>query len=163
VGLVALTLTAVLLVAGCGSTRTDSDGFTAADRLSAETTLAALAQTSVYDTALDITQTAAEDPTACQVHIQSTHPLTFEVFMTWIPNIKNLGGTVQQKAGERLYSWIRAIMTPAGVKGSYSLHQGNDMTLSGLDAQYGDAFAKPSAKCLLLQNDAFGLLPANSS
>jgi hypothetical protein len=37
------------------------------------------------------------------------------------------------------------------------------MSLSALEAQYGSAFAKPSAKCLLLENDAFGLLPAGST
>jgi hypothetical protein len=152
----------VLLVAGCGGASTDGDGFTSSQRAGAERALSALAETSVYDTALDITQTAAEDPTACQVHIQKTNPLTFEVFMTWVPNVANMGGTVLQQAASRLYSWVRAIITPAGVQGYYSFHEGNDLTLGGLEAQYGDAFAKPSAKCLLLQNDAFGLLPAGS-
>ncbi len=161
--MVALVLAAcATLLAGCGGASTDSTGFTGADRAGAVKALDALAQTSVYDAALDITQTAAEDPTACAVHIQSTNPLTFEVFMTWIPNVANLGGTQIQQAASRLFSWIRATITPQGLQGPYSFHEGNELTLTALKAEYGQAFAKPAAKCLLLENDAFGLLPAGS-
>jgi hypothetical protein len=161
-GAVAALLMSVLLLAGCGGTSTDAGGFTAADRTAANKALGALAQTSVYDAALEITQTAAEDPTACVVHIEGTNPLKFKVFMTWIPNIKNLGGTVTQQAAARTYSWIQAIIGPEGLQGDYSFHEGNELSLAALKARYGDAFAKPVATCLLLENDAFGLLPPAS-
>jgi hypothetical protein len=148
------------LTAGCGAAQTDSGGFTVSQFTDAQKALAALAQTSVYDTALDITQTAAEDPTACEVHIQATNPVSFSVFMSWIPNQANLGGGVLQQAAARTFSWIRATIGPQGLRGNYSFHEGNALTLRGLQAQYGDAFSKPVERCLLLQNDAFGLLPS---
>jgi hypothetical protein len=147
-----------LLLAGCGGTATDAGGFTATQFTDAQKALDALAQTSVYDAALAITQTAAEDPTACVVHIEKANPLTFKVLMTWKPNIANLGGTVAQGAGGRLFSWITATIGPQGLAGDYSFHEGNESTLKALEGRYGNAFAKPVEKCLLLQNDAFGLL-----
>jgi hypothetical protein len=149
-------------LAGCGGgAKTDNGGYTSQDFRNAQKALGALAQTSVYDTALEITQTAAEDPTACVVHLESKKPLLFKVLMTWKPNIKNLGGTVAQGAGGRTFSWIVAVIGPTGVQGKYSLHEGNELTLKALEAHYGDAFAKPVEKCLLLQNQAFGLLQSS--
>jgi len=158
--LIAAALACATLTAGCGSVRHDRGGFTPSQFTDAQKALAALAETSVYDSALDITQTAAEEPTACEVHIESTNPLMFKVFLTWIPNIANLGGTVLQQAAARTYSWLQAIIGPQGLAGNYSFHEGNELTLAGLQSHYGDAFAKPVERCLLLQNDAFGLLPS---
>lgn len=148
------------MLAGCGGVKTDAGGFKAGEFSNAQKALDALAQTSVYDTALEITQTAAEDPTACVVHLESKSPLMFKVLMTWKPNPKNLGGTVTQQAASRTYSWILASIGPEGVQGAYSFHEGNERTLKALESHYGDAFSKPVEKCLLLQNDAFGLLPS---
>jgi hypothetical protein len=158
---VACGLVCASALAGCGGASTDTGGFTSSQFSNAQRALGALAQTSVYDTALDITQTAAEDPTACVVHIQSANPLMFEVLMTWVPNIKNLGGSVTQQAASRAYSWITALIGPDGVQGKYAFHEGNEATLQALEAHYGNAFSKPVEKCLLLQNDAFGLLPSS--
>jgi hypothetical protein len=80
--------------------------------------------------------------------------------MTWKPNLKNLGGDVAQGAGGRTYSWIVATIGPNGVHGKYSLKEGNELSLKALEAHYGNAFSKPVEKCLLLQNQAFGLLPS---
>ena len=115
------------MLAGCGSAKIDAGGFTASEFSSAQKALDALAQTSVYDTALEITQTAAEDPTACVVHLESKNPLLFTVLMTWKPNIKNLGGTVSQGAAQRTYSWITARIGPQGVQGEYAFHEGNEL------------------------------------
>jgi hypothetical protein len=150
----------VFLAAGCGGTSTDAGGFTANEFRDAQRALDVLAQTSVYDAAIEITHTAAEDPTACVVHLESKNPLTFKVLMTWKPNIANLGGTISQRASGRLYSWITASIGPQGLVGDYSFHEGNELTLKALEARYGDAFTRPVEKCLLLQNDAFGLLPS---
>jgi hypothetical protein len=149
-------------LAGCGGgSKTDAGGFTASDFRGAQKALDALAQTSVYDAALDITQTAAEDPTACVVHVESRDPLLFRVLLTWKPNTANLGGSVEQGAGGRTFSWIVAVIGPNGIHGEYSFHQGNELTNAALKAHYGDAFSKPLEKCLLLQNQAFGLLPSS--
>ncbi len=150
-----------IAVVGCGGTKTDSGGFTPQEFRNAQKALDALAQTSVYDTALDITQTAAEDPTACVVHLESRKPLLFRVLMTWKPNSKNLGGTVAQGAAGRTFSWIVAMIGPNGIHGEYSLHEGNELSLKALQAHYGGAFSKPVERCLLLQNQAFGLLPSS--
>ena len=150
------------VLAGCGGGGSkDSGGYTPQEFRNAQKALDALAQTSVYDTALDITQTAAEDPNACVVHLESRKPPLFKVLMTWKPNPKNLGGTVAQGAAGRTFSWIIATIGPNGVQGEYSLHEGNELSLEGLQAHYGDAFSKPVEKCLLLQNQAFGLLPSS--
>ena len=146
---------------GCGGSKTDSGGYTAQEFRNAQKALDALAQTSVYDTALEITQTAAEDPDACVVHLESRKPALFKVLMTWKPNPKHLGGTVAQGAGGRTFSWIIATIGPDGIHGSYSLHEGNELSLKALEAHYGDAFSKPVERCLLLQNQAFGLLPSS--
>lgn len=151
----------VLTLAACGGAKKDSGGFTSGQFRDAQKALDALAQTSVYDTALDITQTAAEDPTACVVHLESEKPELFRVLMTWKPNPENLGGTVKQGAAARTYSWVIALIGPNGIHGDYSFHEGNELTLQALEAKYGDAFARPVEKCLLLQNDAFGLLPSS--
>jgi hypothetical protein len=156
---VAASAAAALLLSGCGSSSTFQGGFSASDYTAGQKALATLAQTSVYDAALEITLTAAEDPTACVLHIENHNPLTFKLFMTWIPNPKNLGGTVKQQAAARTWSWIQAVIGPQGLQGDYSFHEGNELSLGALQARYGDAFSQPVEKCLLLQNEAFGLLP----
>ena len=47
-----------------------------------------------------------------------------------------------------------------GLKGDYSFHQGNELSMANLKTHYGDAFSKPLHKCLVLQNQKFGLLPS---
>jgi hypothetical protein len=150
------------VVAGCGSSGVDSDGFSAGDRKAAENALAALAQTSVYDAARDISLTEAEVPSACVVHIEQRQPLTFRVFMTWIPKASALGGAGATSA-RRSYSWLEAVIGAEGLDGNYSFHQGNEPTERALKSRYGNAFAKPVAKCLVLQNEHFGLLPASGN
>jgi hypothetical protein len=146
----------VVLLAGCGGSKVDSGGFTASQFKAAEQALTFLGQTSVYDDALKTSDTEAEVPTTCTVHLEEKKPLTFKVFLTWIPNIANTG-----KGNLRAYSWVEAVLGPDGLKQNYSFHAGNEASEALLESKYGDAFAKPVEKCLLLQNRQFGLLPAS--
>ena len=146
----------VVLLAGCGSSKVDSGGFTASQFKAAEQALTFLGQTSVYDDALKTSDTEAEVPTTCTVHLEEKKPLTFKVFLTWIPNIANTG-----KGNLRAYSWVEAVLGPDGLKQNYSFHAGNEASEALLESKYGDAFDKPVEKCLLLQNRQFGLLPAS--
>ena len=153
--LIGLALAMVALLAGCGGSKVDSAGFTASQFKAAETALTFLGQTSVYDDALKTSDTEAEVPTTCTVHLEKKSPLTFKVFLTWIPNIANTG-----KGNLRAYSWVEAVLGPDGLKQNYSFHAGNETSEALLESKYGDAFDKPVEKCLLLQNRQFGLLPA---
>jgi hypothetical protein len=143
------------LLAGCGGSKVDSAGFTASQFKAAEQALGFLGQTSVYDDALKTSDTEAEVPTTCTVRLEQKSPLTFKVFLTWIPNIANTG-----KGNLRAYSWVEAVLGPDGLKQNYSFHAGNETSEALLQSKYGDAFDKPVEKCLLLQNRQFGLLPA---
>ena len=118
-------------------------------------------QTSIYDIALNTSLTQAEVPTTCVVHIEDTDPLTFKMFLSWVPNPEALGYGPRGSSGYvRAYSWLEAEVGADGLKGDYSFHSGNEQTEAAMRSHYGDAFTKPAAKCLVLQNRKFGLLPA---
>jgi hypothetical protein len=163
-GLAVLTGAAATLLAGCGGGGggTDANGFTASQRTVARTVLTELGQTSVYDIALKTSLTQAEVPTTCVVHIANKNPLTFEMFLSWVPNPAALGneGFGKSSGYLRAYSWLEAEIGANGLKGDYSFHSGNELTEAAMRAHYGDVFAKPVANCLVLQNRKFGLLPA---
>jgi len=145
------------LLAGCGGGGVDSDGFTAAQRKAARNVLTELGRTSVYDIALKTSLTQAEVPTTCVVHIENDKPLTFKLFMTWIPSPEALGG---DRGYVRPFSWLEAVVGADGLQGDYSFHSGNELTEAEMRSHYGTAYEKPMAKCLVLQNRRFGLLPA---
>jgi hypothetical protein len=155
---------AAALLAGCGGGGggVDANGFSSSQFSAARNALAVLGQTSIYDAALKLSYTEAEVPNNCVVHIQQTNPLTFHLFMTWVPNPGALGGTVVQNAAGRSYSWLDAVIGADGLKGDYSFHQGNEQTMEALQSHYGDVFSKPFENCLVLQNQRFGLLPAGT-
>ena len=146
---------AAVALAGCGSGATDQGGFTSGDRKAARNVLALLGQTAVYDAALKISLTDAAVPTTCVVHIETRKPLTFRVFLSWIPSAEAIGG-----GSVRAYAWLDAVMSPGGLSKEHAFHQGNELTLAGLKAHYRDVFSKPVEKCLVLQNQQFGLLPS---
>ena len=160
--LAALAVAAVAGLAGCGGGGSvDANGFTASQRSAARTVLTELGQTSVYDIALNTSLTQAEVPTTCVVHIENNNPLTFKMFLSWVPNPEALGneGAGRPSGYLRAYSWLEAVIGANGLKGDYSFHSGNEQTEAAMRAHYGDAFAKPVANCLVLQNRKFGLLP----
>ncbi len=153
--LVMVGVAAVALLAGCGGGKVDAGGFTSSQFTAAKNALGVLGPTAVYDNALKTSLTFASPPTNCVVHIESTKPLTFRLFMTWIPDQSKLG-----KGTERPYSWLSAVIGTNGLKGDYSFHSGNEVSEAALKAQYGTVFDKPVEKCLVLENRRFGLLPS---
>jgi len=153
---------ALLLGCGGGGGGVDAGGFTKSQFNTARDVLTQLGQTSFYDAALKLSYTEAEAPNNCVVHIDQQSPLTFHVFLSWLPNVQSLGGDVQHNAASRSYSWLDALITADGLKGDYSFHQGNEKTLAELRSHYGDVFSKPVENCLVLQNQRFGLLPAGT-
>src|SRR5712691_4032332 len=123
-----------VVLAGCGGGgggRVDSGGFTASQFDAARNALTLLGQTSIYDAALKLSYTQADVPTACVVHIEQQQPLTFKVFMTWVPNTTALGGG-PAAAAQRSYSWLEAVIGTSGLKGDYSFHQGNELSMADL-------------------------------
>ena len=161
--LAAIAVAATLLLAGCGGGGgVDANGFTQAQRSAARTVLNELGQTSVYDIALKTSLTEAEVPTTCVVHIEDTNPLTFKMFLSWVPNPEALGneGYKLPSGYVRAFSWLEAVVGANGLKGDYSFHSGNELTEAAMREHYGDVFTKPVANCLVLQNRKFGLLPA---
>src|SRR5262245_51512162 len=159
----AVVMLAGVLLAGCGGGGggVDANGFTASQRTAARNVLVQLGQTSVYDIALNTSLTQAEVPTTCVVHIEETDPLTFKMVLSWVPNPEALGYGPKGRSGYvRAYSWLEAQIGADGLKGDYSFHSGNEPTEAAMRSHYGDAFEKPAAKCLVLQNRKFGLLPA---
>jgi hypothetical protein len=146
-----LVLAGVALLAGCGgSSKVDRGGFTAGDRKAAEEVLGILAQTSVWDTAAQVTFTNGSPPAACTLHIVQTKPLTFRLFVSWIP----------QAGLNRRYAWLQAVVGPEGLKQDYSFRLRYARTEKALKAHYGDAFTKPFERCLVLANGRFALLPS---
>jgi hypothetical protein len=141
-----------LALAGCGGGGKDNGGFTSGDRKAAENVLALLARTAVYTAAVKTSNVQGFPPTACVVHIEKRKPLTFKVFMSWIPNLPP--GGVQTRS----YAWLAAVMGPQGLKQDYSFRTGNEPTEVALRTRYKNAFAKPVEKCLVLQNQRFALL-----
>jgi hypothetical protein len=139
-------------LAACGGGGTDRGGFTSGDRKAAESVLALLAQTAVYTSAVKTSYTQGFPPTACVVHIEKRRPLTFKVFMSWVPQL------TPGEAQGRTYAWLEAVIGPQGLKQDYSFRTGNEATEAALKTRYKDAFAKPVEKCLVLQNQRFALL-----
>jgi hypothetical protein len=148
IAIVAIASAALLSACG-GSGGVDRGGFTAEDRKAARVVLGLLSQTSVYTSAAEISYTEGFPPTACAVHIVKRTPLTFKVFMSWIP----------PRGINRTYSWLQAVVGPEGLKQDYAFHLGSETTEAALRAHYGDAFSKPVHKCLVLQTHSFALLP----
>jgi hypothetical protein len=145
--------------AGCGAGKTDEGGFTRSDRDAAAKVLGLLARTSVYTAAAKMSLTQGHPPTDCFVHIQTRKPLTFRVFMTWV----SARPASEVEAQARAYSWIEAVMGPKGLKQDYTLRSGNEISETGLRAQYGDVAEKPVDKCLVLENQRFALLSSAGS
>jgi hypothetical protein len=149
-------LTTTTLAVGCGGgDKLDEGQFSAKDRQAARVILGLLAHTSVWQAAARMTLTESASP-VCVIHLESADPLRFKLFMTWIP------GPIEQQtifAGvPRAYVWLQAVLGPKDQKRDYSLHLGNELTLAGLKAHYGDAFSFPVERCQLLVNGTFRLL-----
>ena len=147
-----------LTLAACGAASgVDAGGFTGSDIKAATAALRALAQTSVWNAAAEVTFTNGNPPASCSFHIAKTSPLTFELFMTWVPD------PAQGAAPNRRYAWLQAEIGPEGLKSSYSFHLGYVPTAHALASRVGDAFARPAEGCLIEESGTFAPGPGASS
>jgi hypothetical protein len=73
----------------------DSGGFSAADRNAAQTAMNSLQTSNIPTQLINLSATAGLAPAACQVHLVSTKPHTFKVYVFWIPYV-----------GPQSYSWL---------------------------------------------------------
>lgn len=170
------------MLAGCGG-GADSGGLTAGDRKAAQASMDALQTSSVPTTILNLTSTAGQIPAACRVHLISTKPRTFKVYLFWIPYV-----------GPQSYSWLDLTITKnasqdrfhmatapsvlpggAGLGGGIAPVAGNieydrpltftlgsdykRITQAELKKHAGNVFSKPGARCQVLMNGYLRLLP----
>jgi hypothetical protein len=143
----------LFILAGCGSDGTDAGGFTSNDLKAATSALGVLAETSVWNSAAEVTETNGNLPASCSFHIEKAKPLTFELFITWAPD------PAHGAAPNRRYAWLEAQIGPEGLKSGYSFHLGYTPTAKALASHYGAAYRKPAEKCLIEQTGTFALVP----
>ena len=177
--LVAVAAAAVL--AGCGSGAVDSGGLTGADRNSAQAALNALQHSSIPHTLINMTFASRLPPAACRVHLESRNPITFKVYIFWVPFIGesytwldmsitsaasrdtfHIGSAVAALPGGTLAPNGRSIVpktrdfdTPLSVFGAQQTRR-NTLALM---AHAGHVFSKPGAKCQVLTNGYLRLVP----
>lgn len=179
--LLIVTAAGVLALAGCGSDAVDSGGLTAPDRKDAQSAMDALRNSNISTQLVTITKWVQSVPAACRIRLVSRNPNTFKVYVFWIPwlaeepyvwlnmNVTNDPrtstfhlGTVQPiLPGGRLKRNGRAIK-PGSVDATLLTRYGPQQARKSkelLVAHGGDVFAKPGAKCQLLENGSLRLLP----
>jgi hypothetical protein len=144
-------------LAGCGeSGKLDEGQFSAGDRKAARAVLSTLAQSNLWHIAERTTLMESSSPAACVLHIETAKPLTFKLFMTWIPSAAAQRGVF--RGNPRAYVWLEAVLGREGLQKPSSLHLGNEHSLKELKSHYGDAFTKPVERCVVLADGTFGLL-----
>ena len=149
-----------MLLAGCGGGGggVDANGFTASQRNAARNVLVQLGQTSVYDIALNTSLTQAEVPTTCVVHIEETDPLTFKMFLSWVPNPEALGYGPRGSSGYvRAYSWLEAQIGADGLRALSFLRQRADRGRDALALRR--RLHEARGEVPRAPNRRFGLLP----
>jgi hypothetical protein len=171
----------VLLLAGCGGDGVDSGGLTSSDRESAQRAMDSLQNTNISDQLVTITRWVQSVPAACRIRLVSRNPNTFKVYVFWIPwlaaapyvwldmHVTNdpktstfrLGTSEPVLPGGRLNPDGRTI-NRASVDTTLLSRYGPEQARKSrqlLVARGGDVFAKPGARCQLLQNGSLRLLP----
>jgi hypothetical protein len=150
-----------LALAGCGgsSGTTDVGGFNASLRSAAQQALANLQFSAIPQTLNDIL-TTSQVLANCTVHVLTSSPLTFRLFMDWNPGSHGKDLSTSLGVGQELvrYTWLAAVIpttsnasptftvgqVPASVPIQEATHQ--------LESHYGPAFEKPLENCELLPN-----------
>jgi hypothetical protein len=153
--LVAVASAAVL--AGCGSAGIDPDGFTAGDRKAAQAALDTLRQTSIPTALVSATATARAAPAVCRLHLNSTTPRTFRLFLFWAPPIKP---EVTKEAIKATYTWFDATIGREVLQDTFRLGHSKPQVRRAqvLKEHAGPAFSKPSKRCQVLENGYLRLL-----
>jgi hypothetical protein len=169
------------VLAFCGGSRADSGGLTAGDRNAAQAALSALNGSNVSLQLVNLTLEAQAVPAACRVHLVSRTPSAFKVYLFWIPwygsgtyTWLNMSIRKNPSLDTFLLGMAKPVL-PGGVLApngrsipAYTL----DTTLLSrygpaqakknhavLMAHAGSAFAKPGAKCQVLNNGDLRLIP----
>ena len=155
----ALAAAAAIVLAGCGgSGGADAGGFTSSLRQSAQQALNNLQYSSVPTTLAGVVNTP-QFLSACTVHVESTKPLVFRLFMEWSPKSTGKALARSESVGEERvrFSWLRVIMPAHSSNTTVNFGQipaklpiGKATRLLETDA--GPAFQKPFESCELLPN-----------
>lgn len=151
----------VIALTGCGSGSggVDPGGMTGSLRASATTAFENLRYSAVFDTIATL-NTPGTALSACTLHVVSSKPLVFRLYMEWKPKYLGykrlpLGQTTNQTDRVR-YSWLAAIIPTTGNAGtrvdfgqipaSVPIQAANRQ----LELRQGPAFVKPFEECQLL-------------
>ncbi len=173
----------VLALAGCGSgsEAADSGGLTPTDRKAAQSAVDALQNSNISLQLVTITRWVQSVPAACRIRLVSRDPSTFKVYLFWIPWLAaapyvwlNMNVTDDPKTSTFHLGTSQPVL-PGGhlSRDGKTISRGSvDTTLLSrygplqarksqqiLRSHGGDVFAKPSARCQLLQNGSLRLLP----
>jgi hypothetical protein len=143
-------LATTMSLAGCGSgSQVDGSGFTASDRKLAQADLDSLRQTSIPTAFVSITATARTAPAVCRIHLNSTKPKTFKLFLFWVP-FSNLA--VTKEAIKTTYTWFDATIGQDVRQDVFHIGHAKPDAPKGrvLKSHAGTAFARPSKPCEVL-------------
>ena len=181
VRLLIVTASGLLALAGCASDAVDSGGLTARERKTAQTAVDSMQNSNISLQLVAITRWVQSVPAACRVRLASRNPSTFKVYVFWIPwlaaapyvwlNMRltddprtstfHLGTAQPVLPGGRLNRDGRSV-NRASVDTTLLSRYGPEQARKGrqlLVAHGGDVFAKPGARCQVLQNGSIRLLP----
>ena len=179
----------VLALAGCSShaahssaqSSAGSGDLTAKDRQAAQSALDGLQNSNISLQLVSITKWVQSVPAACQVGLVSRSPTEFQVYVFWVPWLAaepyawlnmnltsdprtstfHLGTVEPVLSGGRLEKNGRKI-SPGSIDTTLLSRYGPQQARRGraiLAAHAGGVFAKPSARCQVLQDGSLRLLP----
>jgi hypothetical protein len=179
------TLAGTLVLAACGTTTVDSNGFTPTDRTAAQSALSTLNGSNIPLLVLAISGDVQEAPAACRLHLVTHQPRTFEVYMFWIPWLAGEDYTwlnmslSEDRSHDRFHFGSAHPVLPGGqlaangrsiVPGTVDTNllskygrQQLKKNHAVLVAHAGDVFAEPGSGCQVLRNGDLRLLPNATS
>ena len=165
-------LAATLALAGCGGGAVDSGGLTASDWNDAQSAMNLLQRSNIPTQLVNLTATIGLPPAACRVHLESTHPKTFVVYVFWVPFVSSraftwMAMTIGSNTGkDAFHLGAEPVLPPAAASltgsGTLVSQLGPRQTARNqavMKAHAGDAFSKPGARCQVLRNGYLRLLP----
>ena len=159
----------------------DAGGLTAGERKAAQSAVDSLQNSNISLQLVTITQWVQSVPAACRIRLASRNPSTFKVYIFWIPWLAaapyvwldmkltddprtstfHLGTAQPVLPGGRLKRDGRTV-NRASVDTTLLSRYGPEQARKSrqiLVAHGGDVFAKPGARCQVLQNGSIRLLP----
>jgi hypothetical protein len=139
----------VATLAGCG-TATDRGGFTASERVAAQTALDTLTTTSVNTIVLHISAVSGL-PSVCSVRLLSRTPMTFRLLMGWTGRAPASGVGVD-------FSWLVLDLGEGGPnERSWRLHTAQNARSFAVALR--DRTTKPYQECQILSSGRLNVLP----